>query len=95
MCSGLTTTDFDNNEDHHYWSAASVDTLDGSVVLYQSSWNDNRHYVCQFDCELRVYSLHSNTSSHLKNFYYFSEQAFITRWIVYDLSTCSPTTIAK
>lgn len=49
--SGLTSTEFHNNEDHHYWSAASVGTLDGSAVLYQSSLNNNHHCVCQFDSQ--------------------------------------------
>ena len=48
MFSGLTSTDFHNNDDRLYWSAASVGNPSGSVVLYQSSWNDNQHYVCEF-----------------------------------------------
>lgn len=68
--SGPTTTDFHNNEDDHYWSAASVGALNGSAVLYQTSWNDNHQYVCQFDSQQSSSSTTSDQCS--------------PRWIVYE-----------
>jgi len=26
----------------------------GDVAIYQNSWHDERHYICQFPCELLV-----------------------------------------
>jgi len=52
MFSGLMSTDFDKTDDRLYWSAASVGLImKGNFALYQNSWNDNQHYVCEFDCK--------------------------------------------
>ena len=45
----LTSSAFSNQADNNW--VAAVGAENGQAVLYSSSWTDNRHYVCQYDCE--------------------------------------------
>jgi len=44
-----------SNHAYNVWFA-SVDEDNGQPVLSASDWTNNRHYVCQYDCEWRFMS---------------------------------------
>jgi len=49
MYSGLPSSDFHNLQVTRDWSGAAIGAHNGRNVLYERSWNNNKHYICQFD----------------------------------------------